>query len=230
MAQHALLVCAVGSLSSNAPVAEVFYHHFLTSAIAVVFLAAVHAPVRFADTCREEFYMALELIRDMSDKSWVSQRLWRTVRALKEVAPQIGLQQHQQESHEAALTMAGLAVATPSGSSGGGGSATAVRSPASVAQSPYPRPLLQSAPLPPRPSLSAAEAPSGLVTSHNGLQLESEMRRLFEGYTSIANGTVGLPPAGDDGISEIGVIERGNGTNTSAYRDGHVFQHLREMF
>ena len=176
--------------------------------------------------------MALDLIRDMSEKSWVSQRLWRTVRALKEIAPQIGLQQqqHQQESHEAALTMAGLAAATPSGSSGGSASvapsATAVRSPASIAQSPYPRPLLHSALLPPRPPVSAAgSAHTGLDISPNGLQLQNEMRRIWEGYTGMGNGS--FPPA-REGSSEIGVVEPGDGTRP--YADGHVFQHLREMF
>ena len=32
---------------------QVFYHQFLAAAISVVFLASVHAPVRFSAVCRE---------------------------------------------------------------------------------------------------------------------------------------------------------------------------------
>src|SRR3954465_13129792 len=63
---------------------QVFYHQFLTSAIAVLFLASTHAPLRFSANCRNEFYMAMELVKDMSSKSWVSQRLWRTIRSLRD--------------------------------------------------------------------------------------------------------------------------------------------------
>ncbi|KAK4174572.1 putative fungal-specific transcription factor [Triangularia setosa] len=72
---------------------QVFYHQFLTSSIAVLFLASTHAPVEFSSHCRVEFYMALDLVRDMSAKSWVSHRLWRTIRSLKAVAPRLGLEE-----------------------------------------------------------------------------------------------------------------------------------------
>lgn len=90
---------------------QVFYHHFLTSAIAVLFLASTHAPLRFSAQCREEFHMALELIKDMSAKSWVSQRLWRTVKSLEAYAPRLGLLQDDdpRQRESVALTMAGMA-------------------------------------------------------------------------------------------------------------------------
>lgn len=90
---------------------QVFYHHFLTSAIAVLFLASTHAPLRFSAQCREEFFMALELIKDMSAKSWVSQRLWRTVKSLEAYAPRLGLLQDDdpRQRESVALTMAGMA-------------------------------------------------------------------------------------------------------------------------
>lgn len=55
--------------------------------------------------------MALELVKDLSSKSWVSQRLWRTVKSLKAYAPRLGLQQEAdpQQRENAALTMAGMA-------------------------------------------------------------------------------------------------------------------------
>ncbi|ROW01361.1 hypothetical protein VMCG_05845 [Cytospora schulzeri] len=90
---------------------QVFYHHFLTSAIAVLFLASTHAPLRFSAQCREEFHMSLELIKDMSAKSWVSQRLWRTVKSLEAYAPRLGLLQDDdpRQRESVALTMAGMA-------------------------------------------------------------------------------------------------------------------------
>ncbi|CAK7213544.1 hypothetical protein SCUCBS95973_001829 [Sporothrix curviconia] len=83
---------------------QVFYHQFLTSAIAVLFLASTHQPVQFSADCREEFYMAMNLVKDMSAKSWVSQRLWRTIRSLKAYAPRLGLQAHEEEQHLVAAT------------------------------------------------------------------------------------------------------------------------------
>ena len=70
---------------------QVLFNAFLTSALAVLFLAVSHTPAVFADNVREEFYMALELVRGFSKGSFVSKRLWRTIRGLKEVGPKLGL-------------------------------------------------------------------------------------------------------------------------------------------
>lgn len=89
---------------------QVFYHHFLTSAIACLFLASAHAPMLFSAQCREEFNMSMVLIEDMSAKSHVSQRLWSTIKELKAYAPILGLQDANPRLREsAALTMAGMA-------------------------------------------------------------------------------------------------------------------------
>lgn len=71
--------------------AQMAFNYFLLSALAVLFLAVSHAPAQFAETCRQEFYMALEIVRGLSAHSYVSKRLWRTIRGLKEVGPKIGL-------------------------------------------------------------------------------------------------------------------------------------------
>ncbi|ERS97100.1 hypothetical protein HMPREF1624_06429 [Sporothrix schenckii ATCC 58251] len=92
---------------------QVFYHQFLTSAIAVLFLASTHQPVQFSADCREEFYMAMNLVKDMSAKSWVSQRLWRTIRSLTAYAPRLGLglQQNDEDSqYSFATKMSGFNV------------------------------------------------------------------------------------------------------------------------
>lgn len=70
---------------------QALFNPFLTGALAVLFLAVAHTPAEFADDVREEFYMALELVRVLSKGSPISQRLWNTIRHLKEVAPKLGL-------------------------------------------------------------------------------------------------------------------------------------------
>ncbi|KAK3115794.1 hypothetical protein LTR53_004525 [Teratosphaeriaceae sp. CCFEE 6253] len=71
---------------------QVLFNAFLTSALAVLFLAVSHTPALFAENVREEFYMALELVRGFSKGSWIGRRLWKTIRVLKEVGPKLGLQ------------------------------------------------------------------------------------------------------------------------------------------
>lgn len=56
--------------------------------------------------------MSMALIEDMSAKSHVSQRLWRTVKGLKAFAPTLGLAEKNEDPRQrenAALTMAGMA-------------------------------------------------------------------------------------------------------------------------
>ncbi|KAI1446519.1 hypothetical protein F5Y02DRAFT_64907 [Annulohypoxylon stygium] len=157
---------------------QVFYHQFLLAAIAVLFLASCHAPVNFSSTCRNEFYMALELVKDLSSRSWVSQRLWSTIKSLREVAPRLGLAQDPHST--AALTMAGLATGqmgvTPLISSGFGS---------------QPSPV--------------SGAPPTIGVVQNGHQISSEMSRIFEGYMGKNNGPgdplIAGPPPVDDGPS-----------------------------
>lgn len=197
---------------------QVFYHQFLTSSIAVLFLASVHAPVRFSSPCREEFYMGLELVKDLSAKSWVSQRLWRTIGALKEVGPRVGLKQHlDDDAHStAAITMAGLATGRLSASS-----------PVTGTISPYGRPSMASTPttLPQNtPRIDGMQAPS------NGVRLQNEMSRIFEGYVGINGTTTGPNYGGATGGSlqtpNMASIQ-GNALATS---DTTVFQHFKDLF
>lgn len=93
---------------------QTMFNYFLISGLAVLFLAVAHAPAEFSGTCREEWYMALDLVRGLSGESHVSKRLWRTVRTLKEVGPRLGLVsseqlQHDEQQSDAAVAMAGLA-------------------------------------------------------------------------------------------------------------------------
>ena len=140
--------------------AQVFYHQFLTSAISVVFLASVHAPVRFSAVCREEFYMALDLVKDLSAKSWVSKRLWRTIRSLKDVAPRFGLNPDDDPHSNAALGMIGLA--------------RGHLDPSPVAQTPFPT-----------IGMPTPQQTQEAQVDHNGKKIQSELSRIFEGYVGL---------------------------------------------
>ena len=91
------------------------FNYFLTSALAVLFLAVAHAPVEFSGKVRDEFYSALDIIRQFSTKSYNSKRLWKAIKGLKEVGPKLGVVSRQalpdpHDAHSsAAVAMAGLA-------------------------------------------------------------------------------------------------------------------------
>lgn len=91
---------------------QTMFNYFLISALAVLFLAVAHAPADFSAECRDEFYQALDLVRSFSSDSYVSKRLWRTIKMLKEVGPRLGLNIRNEaaDAHSsAAVAMAGLA-------------------------------------------------------------------------------------------------------------------------
>ncbi|KAL8838051.1 MAG: hypothetical protein Q9170_002287 [Blastenia crenularia] len=94
---------------------QVCFNHFLVSALAALFLAVSHAPVEFNQTVRDEFYMAIDLVSGFSAQSFVSMRLWQTIKGLKEIGPRLGLVSRQALSDDidphssAAVAMAGLA-------------------------------------------------------------------------------------------------------------------------
>jgi hypothetical protein len=87
------------------------YNYFLASALAALFLAVAHAPAEFSSTARDEFYLALELVRGLSANSFVAKRLWKTIRVLKDIGPKIGLAARAADDPHAsaAVSMVGLA-------------------------------------------------------------------------------------------------------------------------
>lgn len=207
---------------------QVFYHQFLTSAIAVLFLASVHAPVRFSSTCREEFYMAMELVKDLSAKSWVSKRLWRTIGALKEVAPRIGLRQNQaqEDTHSTATR------AMPSLSSSRMATSTASSSPISTFGRP---PVSASTPtMAPQAPTAAAPPDTASLSPNNGVRIRNEMSRMFEGYVEV--GGLAMSAEGHQGYSAppTASLQAPGSTNapSNAFSptETTVYQHFREMF
>lgn len=70
---------------------QVAFNWFLVSALAALFLAVAQAPTQFSGSCKEEFYWALELIKGVSAQSYISRRLWKSIRSLRKLGPQLGL-------------------------------------------------------------------------------------------------------------------------------------------
>jgi len=124
--------------------------------------------------------MALDLVKGFSKKSFVSKRLWRTIKGLKEVGPKLGLSQDSNVGPEdphssAALVMAGLAGHEISGLGGAFGDGNLN-------------------------GLSSGNSPM------NGFQMSHEMTNMFEA----ALGSVGMNGNGSyslqdgDGLSGVG--------------------------
>ena len=96
---------------------QVVYNYFLVQALAVIFLATSHAPAEFFRQTREEFYGALDLIKGFSTRSYISKRLWTTIRGLKELGEKIGalargtnsVPEPEDAHSNAAVAMVGLA-------------------------------------------------------------------------------------------------------------------------
>lgn len=173
----------------------VFYHQFLPSSVAAAFLASAHSPQHLAPLCRDEFLAALELVRDLSAKSHVSRRLWRSFSALGEGAPP--------GAGGRASETGSLAGGSISGNGGYGGGVGGVGD----ARGAYARPTIRSAPV----RGVAEAAPS---QSANGVQLQAEMRRVFEMFVSGGVKSDALPA-----LDAMG-----------RYVDGSVYGHFRDMF
>ncbi|PYH41820.1 transcription factor domain-containing protein [Aspergillus saccharolyticus JOP 1030-1] len=94
---------------------QITFNYFLVAALAVLFLAVCHAPHDFNRQVRDEFYMALELVSVFSTKSYVSKRLWKTIKGLRKIGERLGVivrpfgTDSNDPHSSAAVAMAGLA-------------------------------------------------------------------------------------------------------------------------
>ncbi|OJJ41243.1 hypothetical protein ASPWEDRAFT_34755 [Aspergillus wentii DTO 134E9] len=94
---------------------QVCFNYFLVAALGVLFLAVCHGPTEFNREVRDEFYMALDLINGFSTKSYVSKRLWKTIKGLRMIGEKLGVLvrpfgSDSNDPHStAAVAMAGLA-------------------------------------------------------------------------------------------------------------------------
>jgi hypothetical protein len=201
-------------------VQQVCFNYFLISALAVIFLASCHAPVHFSSICREEFYMALDLVKGFSTKSFVSKRLWKTIKGLKEVGPKLGLNPdiHPDDPHSsAALAMAGLAgheISTLGVNSSFGD---------------------------PNSNMTSAGT-NGTITGTgnspmNGFQMSHEMTNLFEaalgsvGMNGNSHGNGSTPNGAPPGFVQIqdGDALAGIGSNVFG-GDEELYRQLRDLF
>ncbi|KAL5354968.1 fungal-specific transcription factor domain protein [Aspergillus floccosus] len=66
------------------------FNYFLISALAALFLAVLHAPTRFSQVCRPEFYVAVEMVRKSSTRARTSRRLQKIIRSLKLIRLNLG--------------------------------------------------------------------------------------------------------------------------------------------
>jgi hypothetical protein len=183
---------------------QVCFNYFLVSALAVIFLASCHAPVHFSSRCRDEFYMALDLVKGFSTKSFVSKRLWKTIKGLKELGPKLGLSPDMhnggvgdEDPHSsAALAMAGLAGHEISGLGNFGQDGA---------------------------GLTGASGNSPM----NGFQMSHEITNLFEA----ALGSVGMNGTHNGGYVHIpdGDALAGIGSNVFG-GDEELYRQLRDLF
>ena len=151
--------------------------------------------------------MALDLVKGFSNKSFVSKRLWRTIKGLKEVGPKLGLSPDvigngangnmgTEDPHSsAALAMAGLAGHEISGMGNPFGQENGVN------------------------GLTGTSGNSPM----NGFQMSHEMTNLFEaalGSVNGANGSFGLQDG--DALAGIGSNMFGG--------DDELYRQLRDLF
>ena len=83
IAKETILVLVHLSSTSDIYVREQStYNYYLLSALAVVLLAVCHSPSHFAESCRDSFVSAVELVRGFARHSDASRRLWKNIRGL----------------------------------------------------------------------------------------------------------------------------------------------------
>lgn len=94
---------------------QITFNWFLVAALAVLFLAVCHAPGEFSREVRDEFYLALDLINGFSAHSYISMRLWNSIKGLRKIAEKLGVfgrntgTDARDPHSSAAVAMAGLA-------------------------------------------------------------------------------------------------------------------------
>lgn len=71
------------------------FNHFLLGALTAIFLAVRHGPTIFEVQCRDSFHQAVDLVREVSMRSLISRRLWKSVRGLLNVGRTLGLHDTQ---------------------------------------------------------------------------------------------------------------------------------------
>ncbi|KAL0937397.1 fungal specific transcription factor domain-containing protein [Colletotrichum truncatum] len=97
---------------------QMCFNHFLVSALGVIFLVVALAPSEYGAIVRDEFHLALDLIRGLSAKSYVSSRLWKMVGDLRLAWRKLGLNTPIPREDRHSAPQHGLVVTPPLSSSG----------------------------------------------------------------------------------------------------------------
>ncbi|KAH7393530.1 fungal-specific transcription factor domain-containing protein [Cadophora sp. MPI-SDFR-AT-0126] len=71
---------------------QAIYNFYLLNALAIMLLVVCHAPGVFAETCRDSFVSAVELVKGFSRHSSLSRRLWKSIRGLLPIVKSLGRQ------------------------------------------------------------------------------------------------------------------------------------------
>jgi hypothetical protein len=75
------------------------FNYFLISALAALFLAVLHAPARFSQVCRPEFYTAVAMVRRSATRARTSRRLQKMIHSLKRIQLTVPWQAQQAIQH-----------------------------------------------------------------------------------------------------------------------------------
>ncbi|KAH8809356.1 hypothetical protein F5884DRAFT_402627 [Xylogone sp. PMI_703] len=81
----------------------VFFKHFLASAFANIVLAVTNAPDIFAPQVCDEFYLVLDIFRDLKIKSTAMRRIWESLRAFEAMGPYIDLHKDHIDSTDSII-------------------------------------------------------------------------------------------------------------------------------
>ena len=106
----------VQTLKSLTRVSDIYFqrpepfNYFLISSLAALFLAVLHAPARFSQECRPEFYTAVELVKRSSTRARTSRRLQKIIRSLNSIRHQSGLGINRSPKHSPDVALNGHAV------------------------------------------------------------------------------------------------------------------------
>lgn len=75
------------------------YHYYLLGALAVVLLAVCHSPNTYAESCRDSFVSAIELVKGFARHSSASRRLWKSVKGLLPVVKSLSVRAEASRQH-----------------------------------------------------------------------------------------------------------------------------------
>ncbi|KKK15001.1 hypothetical protein P175DRAFT_0465607 [Aspergillus ochraceoroseus IBT 24754] len=184
---------------------QVTFNYFLVAALAVLFLAVCHAPSEFNRQVRDEFYLALDLVNGFSTKSYVSKRLWKTIKGLRKIGEKLGV------------------LARPFGSDDNDPHSTAAVAMAGLAGHPMEDLSVY------RPMNSVGELGNSPL---NGIQMSHELTNLFEAVGGF--GTF-MTSAGAEGINGFvghdgGLQNTGEGLSGVLGDEGEFSRVIRDLF